>query len=63
MTQYMLAVIDGALTYIRQTSRQYEPGTVLHHHGEDDHLAHLERPFHQAHAAIHNRLHELGLAH
>jgi hypothetical protein len=34
-----------------------------HHHGEADHQAYLERPFHQARAAIHRRMHELGLHH
>jgi len=33
------------------------------HHGEANHQAYLERPFHQARAAIHRRMHELGLSH
>jgi hypothetical protein len=61
--QYMLTLIDGTLTYIRDHSPRYRPGTVTHHHGEADHQAYLERPFHQARAAIHRRMHELGLAH
>jgi hypothetical protein len=61
--QYMLTLIDGALTYIRDHCPRYRPGTVTHHHGEADHQAYLERPFHQARAAIHRRMHELGLAH
>lgn len=62
-SQYMLTLIEGTLTYIRQHSPQYRPGTVTHHHGEADHLAYLERPFLQAREAIHRRLHELGLPH
>ncbi|MBI2939019.1 MAG: CehA/McbA family metallohydrolase [Chloroflexi bacterium] len=61
--QYMLTLIDGSLTYIRELSTQYRPGTVTHHHGEEDHLAHLERPFQEARAAIHRRMHQQGLAH
>jgi hypothetical protein len=63
VAQYMLTLIDGSLTYIRQHSRQYRPGTVTHHHGEADHQAHLERPFREAQAAIHRRMHELGVGH
>ena len=36
---------------------------VTHHHGEADHLAYLERPFLEAQAAIHQRMHQLGIAH
>jgi hypothetical protein len=60
---YMLTLIDGTLAYIRQMSPQYRPGMVTHHHGEDDHVAFLERPFLEARAAIHRRMHELGIAH
>jgi hypothetical protein len=63
VSQYMLTLIDGTLTYIRNHSVQYPPGTVTHHHGEPDHLAYLERPFREAQAAIHRRLHEMGLSH
>ncbi len=61
--QYMLTLVDGALTYIRETSYQHRPGTVTHHHGADDHLAYLERPFHEAREAIHRRMHALGIGH
>ena len=60
--QYMLTLIDGSLTYIRELSPRAQPGTVTHHHGEEDHEAYLERPFLEARAAIHRRMHELGLA-
>lgn len=62
-SQYMLTLIEGSLTYIRQHSPRYRPGTVTHHHGEADHLAYLERPFQQAMEAIHRRMHDLGLPH
>ncbi len=61
-TQYMLTLIDGSLTYIRELSPRDQPGTVTHHHGEEDHEAYLERPFLEARAAIHRRMHELGIA-
>jgi hypothetical protein len=61
--QYMLTLIEGNLSYIRALSPQHRPGTVTHHHGEDNHLAHLERPFLEARAALHRRMHALGLEH
>ena len=53
--QYMLTLIDGGLAYIRRTAHHHPPGTVTHHHGQDDHVAYLERPFHEARAAIQRR--------
>ena len=41
---------------IRQRSPQYPAGSVTHHHDEPDHLAFLERPFHEAIEAIHRRM-------
>lgn len=63
VAQYMLTLVDGALTYIRESGPQYPAGTVTHHHGEEDHLAYLERPFVEAREAIHRRMHELGIPH
>ena len=60
--QYMLTLIDGSLTYIRELSSRVQPGTVTHHHGEEDHEAFLERPFLEARTAIQQRMQELGLA-
>ena len=61
--QYMLTLIDGDLQYIRRTAARHEPGTATHHHGEEDHLAYLERPFVEAREAIHRRMHLLGIPH
>jgi hypothetical protein len=61
--QYMLTLVEGTLAYIRHTAAHHPPGTVTHHHGEEDHLAYLERPFHQAREAIHRRMHQLGIPH
>jgi hypothetical protein len=60
---YMLTLIEGGLSYLRRTAPQPQPGTVTHHHREDDHQAYLERPFHEAREAIHRRMHQLGLTH
>ena len=57
--KYMLTMIDGDLTYIREGSTQYRTNTVTHHHGEEDHIAYLERPFHEAREAIHRRLSQM----
>ena len=63
VAEYMLTLIDGSLQHIRNRALYYPPGTITHHHGETDHQAYLERPFHEAAAAIHRRMHELGLKH
>jgi hypothetical protein len=61
--QYMLTLIDGSLAYIRNTAAHDAPGSVTHHHGEDDHMAFLERPFQEAAEALHRRMHALGIQH
>ena len=60
--QYMLTLIDGDLTYIRDASAQHQPGNITHHHGEADHIAYLERPFHQAREAILKRMEDFGVS-
>ena len=54
--QYMLTLIDGDLSYIRDTAGVRPPGSVTHRHGEDDHLAYLQRPFLEARDAIMSRM-------
>jgi len=61
--QYMLTLVDGCIEYVRNTSRQHAETGVVHHHGEADHEAYLERPFLEARAAIHKRMHQLGIPH
>jgi hypothetical protein len=53
--QYMITLVSGSLAYLRQVSPQYPDGRVTHHHGAHDHLAHLERPFHEALEALRRR--------
>ena len=60
---YMLTLIEGGLSYIQQSVRHYEHGTTTHHHGEDDHIEYLSRPFQEAREAIHQRMHKLGIPH
>ena len=60
--QYMLTLIEGSLSYIRELGPRDQAGTVTHHHGEEDHEAYLERPFLEARTAIHRRMHKPGLA-
>lgn len=55
--QYMLTLLEGGLEYIRQRAPFVADGSVSHHHGEADHRAYLERPFHEAIAAVHRHLH------
>jgi hypothetical protein len=61
--QYMLTLIEGSLAYIREASPQYPPEHVTHHHGRENHLQYLEKPFQEARAALHRRMHALGLPH
>ena len=61
--KYMLTLVHGSLDYIDHSSRQHSHGYATHHHGEDDHIAYLKRPFTQAQEAIHKRLHDHGVSH
>ena len=61
--QYMLTLVDGSIQYIRRNSRQHLDRRTTHHHGEEDHMAYLERPFLEARRAIHDRMHQLGIPH
>ena len=58
--RYMLTMIEGSISYVRETSAQHTHGGITHHHGRDDHLAYLVKPLHEAHAAVHERAHRLG---
>ncbi len=61
--EYMLTLIEGGLAHIHQRATHHPAASVTHHHGEADHLEYLERPFQQAIAAIHKRMHDLGIPH
>lgn len=52
-SQYMLTLLHGGLEYIRQRAVYHTHGSVTHHHGEENHQAYLERPFHEAIQAVH----------
>ena len=61
--QYMLTLVEGGIDYIRNTAPHYADEVTTHHHGEEDHLAYMERPFIEARQAIHRRMHLLGIPH
>jgi hypothetical protein len=63
VARYMATLMEGSLAYIRMRSRQHQPGTVTHFHGEADHQAFLERPFREGLEAIHTRMHRSGQPH
>lgn len=56
VAQYLLTLTEGNLTYVRETAPIQRPGGVTHHHGEEDHLAYLERPLLEAREAIMKRM-------
>jgi hypothetical protein len=60
---YLLTLLKAGIDYIHKRSSQWEPGTVTHHHRNEDHLKYLEEPFQQAISAVHKRMHELGIPH
>lgn len=61
--QYLLTLLNGGLEYIRRRAPQWPAGRVTHHHGQSDHQLFLEEPFQQAIAALHRRMHALGIPH
>ncbi len=60
---YMLTLIHGSLEYIDNSSRQHSHGYVTHHHGEDDHIGYLKRPFLEAQDAVLQRMHAHSHSH
>ncbi|HZB28574.1 MAG TPA: CehA/McbA family metallohydrolase [Streptosporangiaceae bacterium] len=37
VARYLLTLVEGSLSYVDKIPRYHRPGTVTHHHGEDDH--------------------------
>ena len=62
VARHMLSAIEGDLAYINNVSPQHRQSDVTHHHGEEDHLAYLSRPFLEARGAIQERLRKHGIA-
>ena len=54
--QHMLWLIEGGLGHVREVAAAYPDGEVVHHHGEGDHQAFLERPFLEALSLVRDRL-------
>ena len=61
--QYMLTLVEGGLTYLRELAPQRDMGRTTHHHGRQDHQAFLQQPFLQARELIHRRMHQHGIPH
>jgi hypothetical protein len=61
--QYMLTMVEGGLSYIRNTAAHYPPASITHHHDHEDHQAYLEQPYLEAQQALHRRMHRMGVAH
>lgn len=56
VAQHMLTLIQGSMAYIDRLAPHHARGTATHHHGEEDHLAYLMRPFGEAVEAIGRRM-------
>jgi hypothetical protein len=54
--QAMRALIEGGLQRVRGGAVTYPEDRILHHHGETDHTAFLERPFLEALRRVRERL-------
>lgn len=60
--QYMLTLVNAAMTYVENSSRQHAQGYVTHHHGVDDHLGFLNRPLLEARQSVQQRIREHRVA-
>ena len=56
IANYMLKTIQGNLLYIKNTSLQHQHGKTTHHHGEQNHIEYLSRPFLEAEKNIKDRI-------
>jgi hypothetical protein len=56
IAQEFRSIVRGGLEYIRGRALQWRRGSVTHHHGQDDHSAFLEEPFHEALVRLDERL-------
>jgi hypothetical protein len=61
--QYMLTLVEGGLTYLRQLAPQRPEKHTTHHHNHEDHQRYLEEPYLQARELLHRRMHQLGIPH
>ena len=61
--QYMLTLIEGGLTYVRELAPKRCSDNTNRHHSRPDHQVFLEEPYLQARAAVHRRMHQLGIPH
>jgi hypothetical protein len=53
--RYIRTLVEGARDYVRHTAVRRSDQVTTHHHGADDHLGWLERPFDEALRALDRR--------
>ncbi len=58
--RYLLTAMDGGLEHIRRRATIASAERTHYAHGEPDHLAYLERPYHEARDAVRERMRERG---
>lgn len=56
VARYLLTQVEGSLSYVDRVPRYHRPGSVTHHHGQDDHRAFLRRPLLEAQTALLDRI-------
>jgi len=61
VARHILSVADGLISNLKNISSQYSGWDITHHHGEQDHIEYLIRPFVETREAIHKRMETLGI--
>ena len=59
--RHMLTVFEGDMSFMRNITHQHEHGSVTHHHGQDDHLEYLSKPFIEARNAVLKKMEKYGI--
>ena len=59
--RHMLTVFEGDMSIMRNITHQHEHGSVTHHHGQDDHLEYLSKPFIEARNAVLKKMEKYGI--
>jgi len=50
--EYMVTLIQGSIEYVEKRFSHQTQGSRTHHHGQEDHLAYLQRPLREALEAV-----------
>lgn len=59
IARYLMKMLDGGLSYVREVAPTFPAGSTTHHHGEASHDRYLARPFEQAVRELARRLEEM----